>query len=114
MMSKSDLEESFAFQLAAAGLPELEREFYFHPTRRWRFDFAEPTCKIAFEVEGGIFSKGRHTRGSGFIDDCEKYAEAMLLGWRVYRIPGPWIMDNRGRPDGRALDLAERVFDAGA
>lgn len=73
-----------------------EREVRFHPTRRWKFDFAWPELKIAVEVEGGVWSSGRHTRGAGFIADCEKYNEAARLGWRVFRMPGPWILGGRG------------------
>jgi len=109
-VSKSDLELAFDFQLRAAGLPALEQEVRFHSTRRWKFDRADTARKIAFEIEGGIFSQGRHTRGTGFMEDCEKYNEAALLGWRVYRIPGPWIIDAHGRSDGRALAWAERVL----
>lgn len=61
------------------------REFRFHPTRRWRFDYAIPKHKIAIEFEGGIWIKGRHNRGKGFCDDCIKYNEAVKLGWRVLR-----------------------------
>jgi len=64
------------------------REKRFHPKRRWRFDFVVLGIdKVAIEVEGGIFSKGRHTRGSGYIGDMEKYNEAALMGWKVLRYP---------------------------
>lgn len=62
-----------------------EAEYKFHPQRMWRFDFANVDRKIAVEIEGGIWSGGSHTRGKGFEEDCEKYNEANILGWRVYR-----------------------------
>lgn len=43
------------------------------------------------EVEGGVWMKGRHNTGSGFIADCEKYLEAALLGYRVIRLAPPQI-----------------------
>ena len=64
-------------------MPELE--FKFHPERRWRFDFAWPEHKLALEVEGAVWAGGRHTRGSGFVKDMEKYNKAVLLGWRILR-----------------------------
>lgn len=42
--------------------------------------------KIAVEVEGGAYTNGRHTRSTGFINDMEKYNEALVLGWRVVRV----------------------------
>lgn len=86
-MSSSRLEAVFLLRLKALGLPDPEREYKFHPERRWKFDFAWPERKIAIEVEGGIWSRGRHTRGNGYINDCEKYNSAVLLGWRVLRYP---------------------------
>lgn len=65
---------------------EVVEEFKFHSLRKWRFDFAIPPSKIAIEVEGGVWISGRHTRGSGFVNDCEKYNNATALGWRVFRI----------------------------
>jgi hypothetical protein len=41
--------------------------------------------RVAVEVEGGAFSGGRHTRGMGFVADCEKYNVAALDGWLVLR-----------------------------
>lgn len=67
-------------------LPPTEMEYKFHPERRWRFDFAWPDRKVALEVEGGVWIAGRHTRGSGFVKDMEKYNAAATLGWRVLRV----------------------------
>lgn len=60
-------------------------EYKFHPTRKWRFDWAWPEHKIAVEQDGGLWVKGRHSRGAGRLKDYEKDREAMLLGWRVGR-----------------------------
>ena len=84
-MGVSKAEESLALQIRAVRLPEPVREHCFHPTRKWRFDFAYPSHLLAIEVEGGVWSGGRHTRGSGFTKDCEKYNAALMNGWRVYR-----------------------------
>lgn len=67
------------------GIKTPEREYKFHEKRKWRFDYAWPDKKIAVEKEGGVWSHGRHTRGSGFVKDMEKYNEAGRLGWRVFR-----------------------------
>lgn len=61
-------------------------EHQFHPVRKWRFDFAFIEQKLAVEVEGGIFTGGRHTRGKGFLNDIEKYNTATSLGWRILRV----------------------------
>lgn len=64
---------------------ECVKEYKFHPERRWRFDYAIPAYKIALEVEGGVWTQGRHTRPQGFLGDVEKYNTATLMGWRVFR-----------------------------
>lgn len=68
--------------------PELVRELQFHPTRKWRADFAHLESRTLIEIEGGIFlrSGGRHGRGAGYAGDAEKYLEAELAGWRVLRL----------------------------
>ena len=90
-MRPSYLEIAMAGQIGAFGLPRADREYRFHPARRWRFDFAWPDRKIAVEVEGGTWSGGRHTRGSGFEADCDKYNAAALDGWKVFRFTGKHI-----------------------
>ena len=67
------------------GVP-IESEYKFHPKRKWRADFAILSANLLIEVEGGAYSNGRHTRGSGFIADIEKYNAALLAGFRVYRV----------------------------
>jgi very-short-patch-repair endonuclease len=81
----SHAEYLLLLHLRAAGLPEPVREHRFHPSRRWRFDFAWPAAMLAVEVEGGSWIHGRHVRGRGFAADCDKYNAAVLLGWRVLR-----------------------------
>ena len=95
-MSKSDLEAQFVFQIRAYGLSIPEREHRFHPTRRWRFDFAYPDKMLAIEIHGGVFSGGRHTRGAGFTKDCEKYTEAAILGWRILHFTGEHVTTGYG------------------
>lgn len=64
---------------------KFEQEFYFHPERKWRADFHLIDKKILVEVEGGIWSGGRHTRGKGYIGDMEKYNAATMMGFQVIR-----------------------------
>lgn len=73
-------------QCVGLGLPKPEKEFRFAPPRQWKFDFAWPDYKVALEIEGGAWTRGRHTRGAGYIRDMEKYSEAAILGWCVLRL----------------------------
>src|SRR5512138_3872676 len=79
----SDIEDLLERHIRLTGLPAPAREYRFHPRRRWRFDFAWPLYKVAVEVDGGIYCRGRHVRGSGFEKDAEKRNAAVLAGWRV-------------------------------
>lgn len=86
--------------LRAHGFPLPIPEFQFHPTRKWRFDFAWPDYRVAIEKEGGIYAgKGRqcqcclqplggaHRSVTGILRDIEKYNEAQRLAWHVLRFP---------------------------
>lgn len=83
---KSAIEARAEMIIKGLGLhKEFYREMRFHAERKWRFDFASPRYYIAIEIEGAVWTGGRHTRGGGFEKDCEKYNEATLIGWRILR-----------------------------
>lgn len=64
---------------------EFVSEYKFHPKRRWRFDFCHIESRTAVEIEGGVWTNGRHTRATGFIGDIEKYNAATLESFAVLR-----------------------------
>lgn len=95
----SSLEQTFLLHLRRLGIPEPVRELRFHPSRRWRFDLAWPTWKLAVEVDGGTYARGRasgHTSITGMARDREKDAEAAILGWTTLRIDAVHVKDGTG------------------
>ena len=86
MAKSTELEKLFEFQLKAHKITGFEREYLFHPERKWRFDFAFEGPRIAVELQGGIFGKkSGHNSGVGIRNGMEKLNEAQRLGWRVYQ-----------------------------
>ena len=65
---------------------------------------AYPDIMVAIEVDGGTWSGGRHTTGSGFQADCEKVNEAVLMGWKVVRFTSTHIKS------GVAVQTIERLL----
>ena len=102
---KSELETLFALQLKEAGLPEPEREYRFHPKRKWRFDFCYPLIMLAIEIDGGTFKKSRHTSGPGYHKDCKKLNAALIEGWRVLRF------DSQMVNSGEAVAVTRQVLN---
>jgi hypothetical protein len=66
--------------------PELEYRAMVFQARHWRFDYAWPDQMVALEVDGGVYTQGRHTRGAGFEEDCRKMNTAAAVGWLVFRV----------------------------
>jgi hypothetical protein len=67
------------------GLPEPIAEYMFANEvmdRKWRADyyFERNGVQVILEVEGGVWTKGRHTRPKGFLRDMEKYNAMSRLG----------------------------------
>jgi len=77
--------KAFVILVKASGLPEPTLEFKFHDTRRWRVDCCFVADKLAVEIEGGVWTQGRHTRGSGFVKDMEKYNALAKYGYHLMR-----------------------------
>lgn len=78
--------ETFKQFCVVTGIPAPVFEHQFEPLRKWKFDYAWPEHRIALEVEGGIWSGGRHIRPKGFLGDMAKYNHAVRLGWGVLRV----------------------------
>lgn len=100
----SKLEDAMRLQLRGERVPLWTTEWTFHPTRKWRFDFAWPSKNVALEVEGGTWTNGAHNRGKHYESDCEKYSEAAIAGWKVIRVTSGMIRS------GKALELIKRAL----
>lgn len=87
LTDKAQLERAFDtyWGILAPGFDVPEKEVRFHPTRRWRFDRAWVKQKVAVEIDGGVFIRGRHTRGMGYHRQIEKQNQAQVCGWAVLR-----------------------------
>ncbi len=75
-------------------------EVQFHPTRRWRFDWALSRAKVAVELDGYVY----HTSRAGWLKDMEKFNEASLLGWYVFHITPKDV------ETGKASELMSRIL----
>lgn len=84
----SEPEELLAWQLRAEGLT-FDREHRFHESRMWRLDFWFAGARLAVEIDGGGWVGGRHSRGTGIENDCEKASHIAMAGHRLMRVtPG--------------------------
>lgn len=76
-------ELAYWLNLLAPDLPKPVTEHRFHPTRKWRFDYAWPDRKVAVEIDGGQYlpNGGRHNTDA----DRKKLNMAARLKWHVLR-----------------------------
>jgi hypothetical protein len=85
-MSKKPAVEKLAEDMAALGLhPKREYLFAKSIKRHWRNDFCFVSERLIIEIEGGVYTGGRHVTGKGFEDDAVKYNTAVLMNYRVLR-----------------------------
>jgi len=93
----SDLEEMLCCQIQEAGLDGgMVRELRAIPKRRFRIDFAWPDLKLAVEVQGGLWTRGRHSRPMGIVKDYEKFNLLTLHGWRVLLLTSLDVRGEKG------------------
>ncbi len=65
---------------------QLMEEYVFDETRKWRFDWAIPSIKLAVEFEGGVYqAQSGHNTAKHYTKDTNKYNAAAMLGWKVLR-----------------------------
>lgn len=89
---------------AKIAAPVAEHGFAKDEGRRFRFDYSWPDVKVAIEVEGGIWSRGSHGRGTGIVRDMEKGNLAAVKGWTVLRLTPQQL------PTIGTIDLLQRAF----
>jgi hypothetical protein len=87
------------------GLPLGVGQHRFVPGRMYRFDRCWPGQMVAVEVQGGIWTGGRHARGSGIAAECVKLSIAAALGWRVLPVTVEMI------ESGQAVELIRQALE---
>jgi hypothetical protein len=63
----------------------LRTEYFFHPERKWRFDFEIESLMVGIEYNGIMSNKSRHTTIAGYSGDMEKINAAQQLGYTVFQ-----------------------------
>lgn len=109
MADKGELTRMFETLWRQLGGPALEPEYRFAKGRRWRADFASVEAGVLIEIEGGVWTGGRHTSPIGYTNDCEKYNAAARIGWRVFRFTRPMLETD---PAGHLLPVIRLIKDA--
>lgn len=62
-------------------------------SKRYRLDFAHPLSRTGIEIQGGVYSRGRHVTGSGYERDCKKYNLAYTSGWTIFLLSATMAKD---------------------
>jgi len=71
-------------------------EYRFHPVRKFRFDFAWPTEKVAVEIDG---FGGGHQTNFNLSKDNEKMNLAQEFGWIVLRFTARQLGSKKKRQE---------------
>lgn len=104
-MSNSELEDLFAQQLDALGLTGYFREYLAVKGRKFRWDFCYEGAKLLIEINGGTFTKGAHSTGTGIRRDYEKNNLAQLAGWRCLMFDGEMVRS------GEAVEIVRKALE---
>lgn len=99
-----DFESPLVEQCIRIGLPAPDVQFRPTSTRRHRWDLAWPVSKLLVDVQGSVFSQGRHTSGTGYREDCRKMGIAVCLGYRCLWVTTDMVTS------GEAVSLIETAL----
>lgn len=72
---------------------DLYHNHKFLKNRKFKFDFAHITTKIAIEINGGNWIGGRHSNALALNSEYEKLNLAVINGWRVFVLSPEMICD---------------------
>lgn len=97
--------DPFLLICEAAGLEKPVPEYQFDQGRKWRFDWAWIGQKVALEVQGGLFSGGRHVRGAALLKEHEKLNAAAIAGWAVLFTTPDQLLSH-------GVDLVKQAIDS--
>lgn len=92
----SRLEKEFEKQLNEYGLIPYLTQYRAVPKRQFRFDFAFPKESLLIEIQGGVWSRGAHGRGSGIVRDYEKLNLAVKNGFFVLQFDTNMVKSKEG------------------
>ena len=104
-MSKSELEELFSMQLDTLGITGYLREYQAIKGRKFRWDFCFKGARLLVEINGGTFTKGAHSTGTGIRRDYEKNNLAQLAGWRCLMFDGEMVRS------GEAVEVVRKALE---
>jgi hypothetical protein len=62
------------------------KEYKFCKERKWKIDYYLTDLNAAIEVEGGVWSGGRHINPKGFLNDIDKYNAITMAQIQLLRI----------------------------
>ena len=101
----SHLEQVFfiLWKLSYPKLP-LQKEVALIPRRKFRFDFVHTASKTCIEIQGGLYSRGRHTRGKQMEKEYLKWLLAQSLGYTIIPIGTEQV------EDGKVLELIAKTI----
>jgi very-short-patch-repair endonuclease len=85
-------EETLALHLRAHKV-EFDREVCLIRGRKWRYDFLIKDRAVVIEVNGAIWTQGRHSRGAGLESDYLKINAIVKAGYRPLQYSTQQVVD---------------------
>ena len=91
-------EATLALHLQAHKI-EFDREVCLIQGRKWRYDFLIKESAVVIEVNGAIWTQGRHSRGGGLESDYLKINAIVKAGYRPLQYSTRQVVDGTAIKD---------------